>query len=87
MSRMNNTSRSLQIVSLQNGWDPTQIIEPANDYAEDRVQVGDSRSIPSSINNVNNERELDLQPPTPDPGHVPSTARKNSDPTPSMPGA
>jgi len=53
MGRMNNTSRSLIIISKANGWDPTEIHGDSYNYNEDRVKVGDSRTIPSNLNDPN----------------------------------
>lgn len=61
MGRANNTSRSLQIISRANGWDPTQIIGEAYNYNENRVTEGDSRTIPDAISRENRSEDVSIQ--------------------------
>ena len=49
MARMNDQDRSLKIIARQNGWDPNEIMGNIHDKSEDRVKVGDSRTIPASM--------------------------------------
>lgn len=64
MGRANNTSRSLIIISKQQGWDPTKIdgVDFANNvYPEDRVTRGDTPYLSGPL-------PRDPQEPCPDPG-------------------
>ena len=49
MARMNHQDRSLKIIARQNGWDPDEIVGDAYTRAEDRIKVGDLRTIPASM--------------------------------------
>lgn len=91
MGRANNTSRSLQIISKAQGWDPTEIIGDAYHAREDLTQ-SDTWPIPASMK--------DTSEPCPDPGvdskpdfQTPKLRENenhrttNANPYPGMPGA
>ena len=63
MGRANNVSRSLGIISKQQGWDPSKIDGqdyPNNSYPEDRVTKGDTPYLTGPL-------PKDPQEPCPDP--------------------
>lgn len=93
MSRMNNQSRSLRIISKQNGWDPDQIQGGGSltdiYYCREDPYTTDSQSIPGAMNDPTGTRT----PATGEVRAIPEDTRsapsrsKNADPTPGMPGA
>ena len=90
MSRMNNTSRSLQIISRQNGWDPTEI-EGFGSIADvyhhrDHPNDNDTWAIPKIMTDPQAHCDPSYTAPKgkPEPG---DTRSKMSDPYPGMPGA
>jgi hypothetical protein len=89
MGRANNTSRSLQIISKAQGWDPTEIIGDAYHAREDLTR-SDTWPIPASMKDTS-EPCPDPQPFTKD-FETPVLRENenhrtdNADPFPGMPG-
>lgn len=94
MSRMNNTCRSLIIISRQNGWDPTQIDGggdlPASYTPRESPYVTDSKPIagvdsPHMTCGYSGPESKDWN--APDVGRERPDHTTNANPFPGMPGA
>lgn len=96
MSRMNNSSRSLRIISLANGWDPNEIQDFGSIeefyHVRSEPYVSDTNPIPAIMNDPTQacpDTTVSTKPTfvTPELRENQNHRKENSDPFPGMPGA